>query len=113
MSKSFRRHPVLKKLGDKWRKPKGDQNKSRQKLKGKNLMPAIGRRGARAGRGLHPSGLREILVNNMRDLEGVEGAAVRIASSVGKRKREMMMSFAEKKKLAVLNAQAPKAGGKT
>ena len=101
---AFKRHPGLKRLGESWRRPKGDQNKSRRKLKGKPITPIIGFGTGAMKKGLHPSGLREVLINNLKELEALEmGVAARIASTVGKKKRKDIIALAEKKKIHVLN----------
>jgi len=108
MKITFKRHPTLKRLGDKWRKPRGDQNKSKRRLKGKPLMPSIGY-GTDAGkRGLHPSGMREIIVRNINELSLVKDAAARISGSVGKKKRIEMLKIAQEKKITILNGGAKK-----
>jgi len=50
------------------------------------------------------------LVNNPRDLEGIDGRrqAVRIASGVGKRKREQIIARTKELNLKVLNAGVEK-----
>ncbi len=101
---AFKRHPGLKRLGKSWRRPKGDQNKSRRKLKGKPIRPIIGFGTSVNKKGLHPSGLREMLINNLKELEALkDGFAARIASTIGKRKRTEIIALAEKKKIHVLN----------
>jgi large subunit ribosomal protein L32e len=58
-----------------------------------------------AVRGRHPSGFEEVYVHNTDDLDGVDGdeEAVRIASSVGGRKRERIEEQAEDSGIRVLN----------
>jgi len=55
--------------------------------------------------GKHPSGFEEVYVENLGDLEGVDGdsEAVRIASAVGARKRERIEEEAEDQGVRVLN----------
>jgi large subunit ribosomal protein L32e len=66
---------------------------------------SAGYRTPKAVRGLHPSGFEEVHVENVDDLEGVEGdtQAVRIASTVGARKRERIEEEAEDAEIRVLN----------
>jgi large subunit ribosomal protein L32e len=53
---------------------------------------------------MHPSGFREILVHNVKELENAdEKTAVKIAHTVGKRKRQNILKKAEEKKVKVLN----------
>ena len=67
MSKDFKRQEYAryKKLGTKWRRPRGETSKMRRYEAGKPAMPSIGYRTPRATRGLHPSGYKDVLVNNM------------------------------------------------
>jgi large subunit ribosomal protein L32e len=68
-------------------------------------MVEAGYRSPRAARGLHPSGFEEVRVHNVDDLEGVDPAtqAVRIASTVGGRKRERIEDVCEDREIRVLN----------
>ncbi len=95
----------LKRLEDSWRRPRGLDNKIRICRRGYPEIVSIGFRGPRAVRGLHPSGLREVLVYNPGQLEGLNPRrhCVRIASSVSRRKRAEIMERASKMKLRVLN----------
>lgn len=106
MSKEFKRAEYFryKKLGEKWRKPRGRHHKMRTYLGGKLSSPAIGYRTRAEVRGLHPSGYREVLVHNLKDLESIDKKtqAVRISGKVGKRKREIILKEVEKLKLKVL-----------
>ena len=88
-----------------WRKPRGNLSKQRRGIKGKGDMVEAGFRSPKAARGLHPSGFEEVHVHNVNDLEGVDGdtEAVRIASSVGARKRERIEEEAEDREIRVLN----------
>ncbi|WP_136601071.1 50S ribosomal protein L32e [Salinigranum halophilum] len=88
-----------------WRKPRGNLSKQRRGYKGKGDMVEAGFRSPKAARGLHPSGFEEVRVHNTDDLEGVDGdtQAVRIASSVGARKRERIEDECEDREIRVLN----------
>jgi large subunit ribosomal protein L32e len=88
-----------------WRKPRGNLSKQRRGIKGKGPMVEAGYRSPKAARGLHPSGFEEVRVHNTDDLEGVDGdtQAVRIASSVGGRKRERIEDECEDREIRVLN----------
>jgi len=95
----------IKSLGDKWRKPRGNKNAQRLKKKGQIAMPNIGYGTPRATRGLHPSGLRDVLIFTPSELAALDKAkdAVRIGSSVGTRKRIVIVTEAKKLGLRVLN----------
>jgi len=88
-----------------WRRPRGQLSKQRRGIKGKGDTVEAGFRSPEAVRGLHPSGFEEVRVHNVEDLEGVDGdtQAVRIASSVGGRKRERIEEEAEDREIRVLN----------
>ncbi|MDI9618729.1 50S ribosomal protein L32e [Methanothermobacter sp.] len=107
MRKKFKRQEYAryKKLGEKWRRPRGRTSKMRRYEKGKPAMPAIGYRKPRDQRGLHPSGYEDILVSNMRELEDLdpETQAARIASTVGARKKTLMLEKAKELGIKVLN----------
>ena len=72
-NKRFKRQEYAryKKLGIKWRRPRGKTSKMRRYEAGKPDMPAIGYRTPRAIRDLHPSGYNDVLVHNMKELENL------------------------------------------
>jgi hypothetical protein len=65
----------------------------------------VGYRGPRKARGLHPSGYREILVSNVDDLAKIDPKvqAVRIAHTVGMKKRAEISLRAGEKHIYILN----------
>ena len=95
----------LKRLGKKWRKPRGSQSKLRKYKKSRGFMPHPGYGSPKLIRGLHPSGLEDILIYNQNELEKLnpEKQACRIASSVGKKRKIEIMKSAEELKIKVLN----------
>jgi large subunit ribosomal protein L32e len=104
---SFRRQEWFRygKFGDEWRKPQGGQSKLRRHFGYRWNIPSIGYRGPRAVRGLHPSGFQEVLVHNVRQLDGIDPAtqAVRIAHGVGTRKRELIEKACDDREIRILN----------
>ncbi|MFC7231196.1 50S ribosomal protein L32e [Saliphagus sp. GCM10025308] len=94
-----------KRTPESWRRPRGGLSKQRRGIKGKGPKVQAGYRTPEAIRGKHPSGFEEVYVENTDDLEGVDGdtQAVRIASSVGARKRERIEEQAEDAEIRVLN----------
>ena len=92
---------------NKWRKTKGTDSKMIVKLKGKARSPSIGWSSPKAVRGLHPSGYEEVLVYNVKDLELIDSTrqAARIAATVGKKKRVMIIERAKELGIKVLNAR--------
>jgi large subunit ribosomal protein L32e len=98
-----------KKLSKSWRRPRGQDNKMREHIAAKGAMVKAGYRRKKEERGILPSGMREVLVSNTNDLAKAEVAidgiavAVRIASSVGRRKREQIEEEAGTLGIRVLN----------
>jgi len=94
-----------KRIPTSWRKPRGGLSKQRRRMKAKGPVVEAGFRSPKASRDLHPSGFEEVRVHNTDDLEGVDGdtQAVRIASKVGGRKRELIEDEAEERGIRVLN----------
>lgn len=92
-------------LAESWRKPKGIDNKMRKQVSGVPPLVKVGYRGPKRARGLHPSGYRDILVSNIRDLEKLDPKtdAARIRRAVGKRKRVEIVSQADVLGIKVLN----------
>ena len=104
---SFERqdHHKKKRVPSSWRRLRGDRSKRRRGIKGKGADVDPGYRSPEAVRGLHPSGFEEVRVHRPADLDGVDGdrQAVRIAASVGARKREHIEEQAEDAGIRVLN----------
>ncbi|MGQ9759046.1 MAG: 50S ribosomal protein L32e [Candidatus Methanomethylicaceae archaeon] len=92
-------------LGDKWRSCTGIRSKMRLKKKGRAAIVETGYRGPKLARGLHPTGKREVLVYTPEDLDGLNPSTevVRIASTVGKRKRLEIIKRAESLMIKVVN----------
>ena len=88
-----------------WRRPKGLDNKIRLERKGFPKKVKIGYRGPKIVRNLHPSGFKEVLVYNPSDLDKINPdiEAIRIASTVGKRKRSEILEKAKEIGIKVLN----------
>ncbi len=86
-----------------WRRPRGIDNKKRIRKKSTGYTPKIGYKKPEDERGLHPLGLKEVLVHNVKELAHLKDVLIRIASSVGKKKREEIRTEAKKKRLRVIN----------
>jgi large subunit ribosomal protein L32e len=102
-------------LKENWRNPRGLDNKVRMYIKGWPPPVSSGYGGPRVSRGLHPSGYEEVLVYNVEQVSKVtpDTQALRIAHTVGKRKRTQILAEARKRKIVVLNLrQAREAAGK-
>ncbi len=106
-SARFKRDGAGKKeqLDDSWRRPRGLHHKQRRQKKAKGPMPTPGYGSPLDVRGMHPSGYRDILVHNADELEGLDPSAdaVRIAASVGSKKRGFIQEKALSEGLKVLN----------
>ncbi len=90
-----------------WRKPRGLDNKIRRKIKGWPPGPSTGYKGPKVARYLHPSGYKEVIVYNVADLSQIDPntEAARIAHTVGKRKRALIIEEAQKLDLKILNVK--------
>ena len=97
-----------KRVTDRWRRPHGIDSKMRKKVKGWPASPTTGYRSPKKTRGLHPSGFIETRVHAVDDLAGIdpELQAIRIARTVGGRKRVAILSLAEERGIHVLNPGA-------
>ncbi len=110
-----RKHPRFKRtnvgrtkrsrLKDVWRRPRGTGNKQRQKLKKAGKLPSIGYSNPRSVRDTHPLGKPEVIVHNLSELEEHKGkdVVVRIAGTVGKRKKTELLARAKEYGLHVVN----------
>lgn len=93
-----------KRVKDNWRKPRGIDNKKKDKQKTYGAEPNIGYGSPREIRGLHPSGFSEARVFNAGMLGSLpKHSAVRIASGVGARKRVEIEAKAKEMGIRVLN----------
>ncbi len=99
-----------KKLAEHWRRPDGIHNKMRYAVKGKCPLVEAGYGSPRLVRGLHPSGFEEVIVKSPKDLEsiknlndGTKRQAVRIAHTVGYKKRTLIENKAAELGLKILN----------
>ncbi|MFQ5997983.1 MAG: 50S ribosomal protein L32e [Candidatus Bathyarchaeia archaeon] len=94
-----------KRVKNRWRKPKGIDSKMRLSRKGRPKLVSIGYGGPKDVRGLHPTGFLEVLVHNTGELKGLdpETQAVRIARTVGIRKKKLISEESAKLGLNVLN----------
>ncbi len=88
-----------------WRKPRGRHSNARLQKKHANPLPKPGYRTDKEIRNLHPSGYKDILINNTSELEKInnETEAARISSKVGNKKREQIIEKADEQGIKVLN----------
>ena len=95
----------LKKVEDKWRRPRGLHSKLKLKQKSKGAMPKIGYGAPRSTKGLHPSGLREVYIQNLNDLKKIDNKtdAGRISAQIGKKKKMLIVEKAKEWNIKILN----------
>jgi len=88
-----------------WRKPRGKYSKMRHHQVSQGDIVSIGYRGPALARGMHPSGFREVLVHNAKELVQVDPKfqAIRIAAAVGGRKREEIEERADDLGIHIFN----------
>ena len=103
----FRTHESwrYKRVKTSWRRPRGLDNKMRLKVKGWPKSVNVGYGGPRTARHLHPSGYEEVIVHTRYETANVnpETQVIRIAHTVGTRKRIQITSIAKERGLRVLN----------
>ena len=99
-----------KRVEESWRRPRGIDSKMRKKVKGWPRSVGVGYRGPRKTRGLHNSGFAETLVFNVDDVEKVDTKTqvIRIAHTVGARKRVEISARAEERGIHILNPKEMK-----
>lgn len=99
-----------KRIRDRWRRPRGVDSKMRMDSKGWPQMVNVGYGGPKIARHLHPSGYTEVLVHNLSEIEGLDPTvqAIRIAHTVGGRKRMEIITRAKEKGLHVFNPREMK-----
>jgi len=97
-------------LKENWRRPRGLDHKVRLKYDGWPPGAGIGYRSPKSTRGIHPSGYQEVLVYTIEDLKTINPKiqVIRIAHTVGKRKKARILAEAKKKRVRVLNVKEAK-----
>ena len=97
------RYKKLKNSG--WRKQRGIDNKTRRKMKMGVKSPEPGYRAPKKIRGLHPSGLEDILIMHIKDLENLtpEQHGIRISARLGARKKIKVVEHAQDLGFKVFN----------
>jgi len=95
----------LVRVKENWRRPRGISSKMRLEVKGWPPRVKSGYGKPKAVRHLHPSGFKEVLVYRPEDLDKVdpETQAIRIAHTVGRKKRLAIMERARELQIRVLN----------
>ncbi len=96
---------AVKQVKARWRRPRGVANKKRMKESWAGASPKIGYRNPKTVRNLHPRGKPEVLVSNVSMLDQINGKEmlVRIARTVGARKRTVLLEKAKSMGLSIVN----------
>ena len=111
-TKQFLRHHAdfLKRLGEKWRRPRGIDSRVRRRFKSNVKMVKIGYGNNRKTRHLMPNGFLKFRVNNVRDLQLLlmhnRKYAAEVAHNVSIRKRKKIVERAQQLNVKVTNANA-------
>lgn len=98
-----------KKLGDKWRRPKGLHSKMRLRKKGYKRSVKTGYGTPKSIKGTIKN-LERVFVNNVNDLKNIDEKkqGIIISSTVGMKNRVEIIKEAEKLKINILNIKSPK-----
>ncbi len=88
-----------------WRRARGVTSKIRKEESGWPAKVKVGYGTSNSTRGLHPRGLRERLVNNQADLEGLDPSIhiVRISRRVGEKKRLVLLQEIRQRNFHIAN----------
>ena len=106
---SFRRVESWRyvRVKDSWRKARGIDSQTRKKTKTGVRSPSVGYRSPKKIRGLHPSGYKEVRINNKNDMEMLNLSpkkhAIKISGRLGSKKRLDLIDYAQKRNFHVLN----------
>ena len=98
-----------KRLGKKWRRPKGLHSKIRLKLRGRAKRVSAGYRSPRKVRYLHKSGLKQCIIKSIKDLESLDAQknCLIISSSLGDKKKIIILKKAKESGFNILNFKNP------
>ena len=90
-----------------WRKPKGRDNPMRLELKGYPAKVKVGFRTPKDIRGLHPSGLKPVIINSLKELEALKDqkdkVIVVLSGNLGLKKRLELLKRADELGIRVAN----------
>lgn len=100
-----------KRVKPSWRSARGKTSRVRRSKEGWPPVVKIGYARPASIRGLHPSGMREVMVRRPQDLEQIDPKiyVARIAHTVGENKRLLILDEAERRGIHVLNPGKKKA----
>jgi len=107
----FLRQDYHKKKGlkNKWRRPKGLHSKLRLATKGKGMRVSPGYGSPALVKGLDKQGLLPVLVSSPSQLEALnpEKVSITISSTVGTKKRVMIIKESQKRNISINNIKDP------
>jgi large subunit ribosomal protein L32e len=112
-NKTFRRwnaHSRIRLSGDKWRRPRGIDNRQRRHYRGTGSAPGVGYGKDSKTKYMERSGFIKFVVHNVKELELLmmhnrKYAAV-VAHNVGAKTRKLLVARADELDIKVLNRQA-------
>ncbi|BCS92090.1 50S ribosomal protein L32e [Metallosphaera sp. J1] len=94
---------------ERWRRTRGQDNKTRLRIKGFPKPVMVGFRSPKVIRYLHPSGLREVIVNNVNEVESLKDSKdkiiLRISGKVGLKKRLEIINKAKEMGFRIANGE--------
>ncbi len=96
-----------RKKKQKWRKPKGRDNKMREKKKGHSAVVEIGYKKSKNQQG-KINGKERIIIKNIKDLEKIKGYKSIILGKIGKKKKIEIAKKAKEKKINISNLNITK-----
>ncbi len=93
-----------KRIKSSWRWPRG-KSRMRKSKKGSPKLPSIGYGTKRELRNIHPSGLKEVIIERPEDLKNIDPKeqVIKIATGVGEKKRIVIIEKATDMNLKILN----------
>jgi large subunit ribosomal protein L32e len=95
-----------KRFVNRWKRPKGLQNKMRENRKGNPISVEPGYGSPEAVKGTSPEGFRPIMINNISDLSKVtDGCAGVVSAYVGMKNKTEIVKAAITKKIKLLNVK--------
>ncbi len=99
-----------KRVKPNWRRPRGQSDRMRRRIRGWPPLVKGGYGSPSAIRGLHPSGLREVLIRRPEDLKRIDPKtqAARIGHTVGERKKVAIVERAKELNIKLLNPRIRK-----
>jgi len=102
-----------KRVKPSWRSARGKSSRVRRSKEGWPPLVKIGYARPASIRGLHPSGMREVMVRRPQDLEQIDPKiyVARIAHTVGENKRLLILDEAQRRGIHVLNPGPKKEAG--